>query len=323
MKLHTNLGLLKELAEAIETAKGIPEAFVEKDYWLTTVLLELSLSPYKDLVVFKGGTSLSKAYGIIQRFSEDADLALIVQDLTGNQVKSRMDYISKGATKHLPEVKRPGVTSKGSRFRRTAHAFPAQAIRPAISQMAPEVILEVNAFANPYPFELHSINSMIGEFLLERGRQDIIEQYELHPFMLQVLRPERTLAEKVLALARASYAPEPLAQLREKIRHAYDIYCLLQLPEMQAFVTGDEFFQTLRLVQTDDAKNSEFQGEWANKPLSSAWIYQDDPALWKQLESTYTGAFKGLVYGELPVFTKVRDTFVELSGHLKSFDGGD
>ena len=99
MKLHTNPVLLKELAEAIETAKGIPEAFVEKDYWLTTVLLELSLSPYRDLVVFKGGTSLSKAYGIIQRFSEDADLALIVQDLTGNQVKSRMDSCSSAIKK--------------------------------------------------------------------------------------------------------------------------------------------------------------------------------------------------------------------------------
>jgi len=320
MKLHTNPVLLKELAEAIATAQGIPEAFVEKDYWLTTILWELSRSPYRDLVVFKGGTSLSKAYGMIQRFSEDADLALIVQGLTGNQIKSRIDSISKSSTKHLPEIQRPGVTSKGSRFRRTAHAFPAQAIRPALSQMAPEVILEINAFANPYPFELHSINSMMGEFLLERGRQDLIERYGLQPFMLQVLSPERTLAEKILALARASYAPDPLAQLREKIRHTYDLYCLLQVPDIQAFVAGAEFFHTLRLVQADDAKNSEFQGEWANKPLSSAWIYQADPSLWKQLESTYTGAFKGLVYGELPKFAKIRDVFVELAAGLRSFD---
>lgn len=320
MKLQNNPALLQDLAEAIENAQGIPAAFVVKDYWLTTVLWELSRSPHRNIAVFKGGTSLSKAYGIIQRFSEDADLALLVEGLSGNQVKSRMDSISKGITKQLPEVPRPHITSKGSRFRRTAHEFPTQAQPPAITQMAPEVVLEINAFANPYPFKSHAISSMIGQFLEAQGRQDVIDAYDLQPFTLQVLEPTRTLTEKVLALARASYAKDALAQLREKIRHTYDLYCLLQLPEMQAFVAGPDFFSTLRAVQADDAKNSEFQGAWASEPLTKAWIYQDDPALWQLLDDTYTGPFKSLVYGPLPALVDVRQVFASLAQRLQAFD---
>lgn len=320
MKLHTHPELFDTLMEAVQAATGIDAAFVEKDYWLTSVLWELSRSPHQAMTVFKGGTSLSKAYGIIERFSEDVDLALTVEGLSGNQVKSRMDSISKGITRHVPEIVKAGITSKGSRFRRTAHHYSARMTLPKATQVSPEVILEINAFANPYPFETREISSMVGQLLQTQNRQDMITQYELQPFAIQVLKPTRTLAEKVLALVRASYHPQQFEQLQSKIRHTYDLYCLLKLPEIRAFVVGADFFPTLRLVQADDAKNSEFQGDWANKPLSAAWIYQDDPSLWKQLESTYTGAFKSLVYGELPDFAEIRSVFSELGNRLKAFD---
>lgn len=321
MKLHTDPDIFRELINHTAEARGIQPRFIEKDYWLTTLLHALSRSPHRHLVVFKGGTSLSKAYNIIQRFSEDADLALIVADLSGNQVKSRMDSISKNMTKHLTEVFIEGVTSKGSRFRRTAHNFPSlleHLIFP--TQAREELILEINAFANPFPFQEMEITSFIGEHLQNLGRDDLNQLYGLLPFSLQVLKPNRTLAEKILALARASYAPDPLKQLQDKIRHTYDLYCLFQLPEMQAFITGADFFPTLRAVQTDDAKNSEFQGEWANKPLASAWIYQDDSALWQKMEAIYLGAFKSLVYGPLPAFGDIRQVFTVISNRLKAFD---
>ena len=111
-----------------------------------------------------------------------------------------------------------------------------------------------------YPFEICEITSLIANLLRAQGRNELIQQYVLQPFSLQVLRPERTLAEKVLVLARASWHPQPIEQLQAKIRHTYDRYQLLQRPELQTFVASEAFFQTLQDVQTDDAKNSEFQG---------------------------------------------------------------
>lgn len=321
MKLHQNPELFTTLIEAVRAATRIEAAFVEKDYWLTTVLWELSRLPQASIVVFKGGTSLSKAYGIIERFSEDVDFALLVDGLSGNQVKSRMDSISKGITRHLPEIHHPNITSKGSRFRRTAHQYPSTQMLEIETQMASEVVLEINAFANPHPFTLYPIQSMIGQLLESQSRQDVIEAYDLQPFTLQVLEPTRTLAEKVLALARASRDKQsPLRQLQNKIRHTYDLYCLLNLAEIQDFVASTDFFETLRAVQADDAKNSEFQGAWASEPLATAWIYQDDTALWDQLAPVYYTTFKPLVYGPLPSLEEVRKALHLLAQRLQVFD---
>ncbi|HNX60982.1 MAG TPA: nucleotidyl transferase AbiEii/AbiGii toxin family protein, partial [Spirochaetota bacterium] len=73
----------------------IPEFFIEKDYWVTFLLRNLSLSPYVNQVVFKGGTSLSKAFGCIERFSEDIDLALAEPSLGDAKRKTLMKDIEK------------------------------------------------------------------------------------------------------------------------------------------------------------------------------------------------------------------------------------
>ncbi|MGE4234549.1 MAG: nucleotidyl transferase AbiEii/AbiGii toxin family protein [Bacteriovoracia bacterium] len=322
MNLHTQPDNFIEFITRTAEATKIYPLFIEKDYWLTTVLLELSQSPHRDITVFKGGTSLSKAYGIIERFSEDVDLALIAQpELNNNKIKNQITAISKSISHHLSEIEVKGITSKGSRFRRTAHSYPLQTEQLAIPhQVSPELILEINAFANPYPCEIVEIESLIATYLKQSGREDLIQNFDLGSFKIQVLRPERTLAEKVLALARASYDPEPVLQLQNKIRHAYDLYQLLQHEDLQTFVSGEEFLKTLQQVQADDAKNSEFQGEWASKPLSEALIYRENSPVWVELEPTYQGAFKNLVYGSLPNFKDVQQCIQKLGLRLKDYD---
>lgn len=67
MTLHKDK-TFSDVIEATAEVK-IPEVYVEKDYWLCYLLKNLSLSTYKTQVVFKGGTSLSKIYQMIERFS--------------------------------------------------------------------------------------------------------------------------------------------------------------------------------------------------------------------------------------------------------------
>ena len=71
MKLHEDPVVFSELITATAAHIGLPEIYVEKDYWVTKALKHLSESDFRDITVFKGGTSLSKAYRIIDRFSED------------------------------------------------------------------------------------------------------------------------------------------------------------------------------------------------------------------------------------------------------------
>ena len=66
------LTILTNIAEE----KGIVENAIEKDFWVSMVLRSIFSMPYADALVFKGGTSLSKGWNLIERFSEDIDLAI-------------------------------------------------------------------------------------------------------------------------------------------------------------------------------------------------------------------------------------------------------
>ena len=76
VRLHEASDTYVELIQATANQIGIPAVHVEKDYWVTRVLKRLHESGHSETVVFKGGTSLSKAHRLIERFSEDVDLAL-------------------------------------------------------------------------------------------------------------------------------------------------------------------------------------------------------------------------------------------------------
>ena len=76
-------------------------------------------------IVFKGGTSLSKAYRLIARFSEDIDLAVLAEGMSGNQIKTLMSSVAKDISNGLEEKVVEGLTSKGSRYRKELFAYPS------------------------------------------------------------------------------------------------------------------------------------------------------------------------------------------------------
>ena len=76
MKLHENNEEFRVVISNAAKNSSMPEHVVEKDYWVTKLLLNLSNYKHREYVVFKGGTSLSKGHKLINRFSEDIDLAL-------------------------------------------------------------------------------------------------------------------------------------------------------------------------------------------------------------------------------------------------------
>ena len=65
-----------QLLDIASAEKKQPRLAIEKDWWISVVLKAMSMTQYADLYSFKGGTSLSKGWGLIERFSEDADIAI-------------------------------------------------------------------------------------------------------------------------------------------------------------------------------------------------------------------------------------------------------
>lgn len=312
MKLHQDKEVFTQAILSTAEYFNIQEVFVDKDYWVTYVLKNLSQSKHKGTVVFKGGISLSKAYRLINRFSEDIDLAIIqAKGASGNAVKNLIKDVEAEITKGLNEIEIPGITSKSSKFRKTVFEYPRVVDGSDFGQASDKLLIEINSFANPHPHSEMPVQSMIADFLLQAGRKDAIESNHLKAFTINVLGLERTLTEKVLSLVRASYAENPMSELTARVRHIYDLHFILSKANMREFISGSGFKKIIQDVLTDDESNSQFQGEWTKKPLHESLFFSDWGTVWKQLQPVYENKFKTLVFSDLPD-TKAIDESMKL-----------
>lgn len=320
MILHNDKETFNELIETTAAVLGIPAVFIEKDYWVTYILNRLSKSPYKQTAIFKGGTSLSKAYKIIDRFSEDIDLAIITDSIDGNAVKSLIKSIEKALLDENFEETITPQTSKGSKFRKTVHQYP-KIIDGDFGHANENLIIELNSFAKPHPYISKTISSYIFDFLNTQSEEakKLITDFELEPFDINVLDYKRTFCEKISAVARASFeSDEVYSQLKEKIRHFYDIYHLMQEEEIKAFLNSYDMNKMIQNVREDDQK--QFSSDWANVKLHSIKIFENINIL-DELNSYYNSNFKTLVYSEtLPNMQDIKVKFEELAKILKEKD---
>lgn len=118
MKLHTDKEMFANAIEAASQELGMVPEFIEKDYWICQILQNLSRHPQCERIVWKGGTSLSKAYGLIKRFSSDVDFAVLLDGLSQNQQKKLVAKIGRDTTVDLEELYVPDGTIKNNRFRK-------------------------------------------------------------------------------------------------------------------------------------------------------------------------------------------------------------
>jgi predicted nucleotidyltransferase component of viral defense system len=75
-----------DVLNAVADISGLPPHLLEKDIWVVWSLQQIFTGPYAKHLVFKGGTSLSKAYGVIRRFSEDVDLTYDIRAIAGDLI---------------------------------------------------------------------------------------------------------------------------------------------------------------------------------------------------------------------------------------------
>lgn len=298
MKLHLNQELFNDALEATAQALKIDVLYVEKDYWVSYVLKAISQSQYKDVAIFKGGTSLSKAYKLIERFSEDIDLAVITQDLTSNQIKTLIRKIEKAILDaNFEEIEIAHITSKGSEFRKTVHRYP-KLYQGDFGHANENIILEINSFAKPHPYNLMEISSYVGAFLHQRAPL-MVSEFDMEPFFMHVLDFRRTLCEKLSAIARASYESDAeYSQLKEKIRHLYDIHFLMHHQEIQDFIESEAFPQMIARVREDDQRQFD-TSMWTQIKLCETPIFQNTTMILDKLSHHYTTQFKDLVYAEV------------------------
>lgn len=318
MILHEDREAFEELIAATAQSVSLPEIYVEKDYWVSRALKALSLSKHAGAVVFKGGTSLSKAYRIIDRFSEDIDLAVFSKELTANQRKTLLKNVEQNVAQELIYLPNDERTSKGSSFRKTVYQYPRHIGDDDFGQASPELLIEINAFTHPEPFEQRELRTLIADMLDSRGEDGLIERFGLQSFTVNVLCVERTLVEKILGVVKDSYDEDPVAKLSNRIRHLYDICLILKDERYRGFLNSAGFSEMCEACIEDERTGFLAGNRCLEAPLHKAPLFNQFQDWRKSLSNTYASVFTQLVYGELPPMDDIEDAIHVIHKTLKT-----
>ncbi|MCR4997745.1 MAG: nucleotidyl transferase AbiEii/AbiGii toxin family protein [Butyrivibrio sp.] len=231
MLLHKDREQFVAIVNAVSNELSIPIPIVEKDYYVTMILKQLSL--HAKNCVFKGGTSLSKCHHAIDRFSEDIDITFSDTLSQGERQKLKNNTID-GISKYLG-VPIPNWDDTHSRRDYNCYYFKYEPIEGFVPESLSEgVKMEVVLGSVAFPTVDMEVDSYIYQ-VLKRDNMDLVELYELQPFNMTIQSLERTFSDKVFALC--DYYLK--GDINKHSRHIYDLYMLM--PKM----TFDQDFKKL------------------------------------------------------------------------------
>lgn len=225
--LHENR---EEFTNAVNLASEyfhILPIIAEKDYYVTMILRELS--ERQDFIVFKGGTSLSKCYKAIKRFSEDIDIT-IDSKLTQGQMKKLKESIKAVAEQLGMTI--PNIDETRSRRSYNRYILEYQSVLSEPDDAVQNAVLMETSFAEvSFPTAVLPVHSYIGDMMVEEAPEEL-KNFRLEPFEMKVQGLDRTLADKFFAIC--DYYMQN--RVKKHSRHIYDIYKLLQIiPQTDEF----------------------------------------------------------------------------------------
>ncbi len=212
--------------DAASEQLGISPTAVEKDYWVSQVLKVLAEGFAGDFV-FKGGTSLSKAYRVVERFSEDVDILVLPGDRGRNATDTLMKRMAESTAAGVDGISEAVGGRETGRHRSYELSYPAT--RRATALIRTSVLLEMGVRGGPQPQEIRPVGCLLGDVLAGAGT-DLSEFEDLAPFEVSVLHPGRTLLEKLVlihGLAQQLIADPSTPVPPRNGRHFYDIHQLL------------------------------------------------------------------------------------------------
>lgn len=303
------------------------DAIVEKDFWVCFTLDYLfHRSPWKEHITFKGGTSLSKAFDLIHRFSEDIDLILDWQLLGyskeepwANRSKTKQDLFNKEANakaeQFLKEVVCPELQkSLTDEIGQSANVYidehDPQTIIFAYPKLfqnistLPVIRLEIGALAAWTPSKAVDITSYAAQyypFVFEKAATSVL-----------TVRPERTFWEKATILHHEANRPQTSPMPMRYARHYYDLFCMANSSVKEA-----AFGSLYLLKKVVDFKMKFYPRSWADYPAAKPGTLKLVPPDFRlpELQADYD-RMKYMLYGKIPTFEQVIDCITTLENEI-------
>ena len=219
--LHNDRENFEQIILKVSEDTGIDASIVEKDYYVTLFLKRIvEVIPN---IIFKGGTSLSKCYKLIKRFSEDIDLNIEVET---RPTEGQRKKLKEAIVSIIDEFGFNLDNAENVRSRRTFNRYIID--YPTVfsaNYLKQHLMVETAVYIKAYPCKKIQATSIIYDYLHENGFDNLIEQYGLEAFEVNVQVAERTFIDKLYALGDYYLS----GAISEHSRHIYDIYKLSEI----------------------------------------------------------------------------------------------
>lgn len=313
--------------EAVAEEQRLSPEAVEKDWWLVLALdLVFSMS-CGQAIVFKGGTSLSKGWGLIQRFSEDIDLVLDREFLgfSGELGKNQRDKLRKASVRYaleefapeleqafiqmgFPEVKVVPLEPKSSDNDPVKIDIYFPKLTVADSYLKPGLQIELGARSLREPFSEVPIQSLVS-----RSPNFKNTDFADDPIVVPLVNPERTFLEKIFLLHEEHQRPKENQRVDRLSRHLYDIF-QLESTAYKDKVLGDSTLFNLIVAHRERYSRVSGVDYKLHRPELIRFIPPDKvlPA-W---EKDYQLMQESMIYGESPSFTQLIASLAEFQSQL-------
>lgn len=250
----------REVIQRVQAENRLQLQIIEKDWWVTAVLRALFSLPYSEHISFKGGTNLSKCWNLIERFSEDADIAIDREYLGfgGTLSKTQIsDKLRRAACSFVRETLQYDLTDKLIENGILADKFKVNVNITPITTTDPEIIeVEYKSVFNTLPY----IRSKVIIEVSGRSMNEPIASVELSSFIdnvftnapfaepkfeVRAVVPERTFLEKIFLLHEEFSKPSDLVRTERMSRHLYDIAQIMNTPIAEKALSNEELYKTV------------------------------------------------------------------------------
>lgn len=325
---HLDKKAKERIFNEVAAERGLPAFTVEKDWWVVQVLRIIKNTDAAKALLFKGGTSLSKAWDLIDRFSEDVDLAIDRTFLGVNEApntnkklrrlreKSRK-YLTKEFTDHLAEgfasydvndVKIHVIQEVSS----SADPTQIEIFYPYVTEhseyLPPRVLLEIGSRSLMEPSVEREISSFVFQYFPDRDFAD-------KPFRVNTVLSERTFLEKVFLLHEEFQKPIKNIRVDRMSRHLYDMEKMMSAGIAKKALEWKDLYTDIVMHRIQMTKMKEVDYN-LHQPKSINFIPPDK--LIDSYEKDYSTMNEEMIHGESLSWKNLIERLHELNKEINS-----
>lgn len=297
-------------AETHFSAQGLRAPIIEKDYYVTEVLRVIA-HIYPEQVIFKGGTSLSKGWNLINHIDLFLDPQAFEPTLSKRGIDRELKQLRDVISSHPALTFMPDESKTVGGFGRSDR-FQYEQLFAETGDVSGTVLLEVGTASGREPTTTIALRSLVAQFLSETNRT--LHAEDEHSFEFRLLHFRRTFVEKLFAIhGKVERFKQERQGIGTQARHYYDLYQLSNTPEVLQMLNSPEYGK----IKEDYDKISQASfGKYYLAPEGLRFTNSDalfpPNELASLLQQEYEQQCELLCYGNYPAWDVVLEKFVSL-----------